>query len=113
MLNPKGKLAHVVRIVWFVAIFTIPFVLFTEDDVAAKCGGHPSGGPGFWASGNCYSESSWECPNGFWDPGVHDDCVVERCYCFGGIDRFYSYCANPRMACLKILSGCWNTSCDS
>lgn len=112
MLNPKGKLAHAVRMLWFVVVFVTPLLVLTEEEVVAKCGGNPSGGPGFWETGGCYYQFDPKCISGNWWPKI-DRCVTERCFCYGAIDRFYSYCASPSMACKKINSGCWNMSCSS
>ena len=64
MLNPKGKLAHAVRAVWFVSIFILPLLVLTEDDVVAQCGGYPSGGPGIYGGGCGYEYNSDACRYG-------------------------------------------------
>ncbi len=101
MMNPKGKWAHAVRIVWFAAIFILPSLVLTQDQ-AEGCAGFASGTPGYWDN-TCMAFSSNYC-------GAGAVCIVERCWCTTGYDQFCSYCiGTPR--CSRVLSGCWNSPC--
>ena len=108
MMNPKGKLAHVVRILWFASIFIFPFLVITEEDVEA-CAGYASGNWGSWTPQGC---SIYYGPNPCSGGWSHDRCVVERCECGDGYDTYCSYCISGAYAdCSYVYSGCMGNSC--